>query len=80
MVDRTEAVDPEPVGSPGSEWVSLREVGFGAVDLVMLFSAPGDDTGAALSNPRERARGWGGGQVEVWSRGADTAVGISLAY
>lgn len=78
VVDRTEAVDPEPVGSPGSGWVSLREVGFGAVDLMMLFSAPGDDTGAALSDPRERARGWGGGQVEVWSHESDSAVGISL--
>jgi hypothetical protein len=78
VLDRTEAIDPEPTGSPGSGWESLRQVGFGAVDLLMLFSAPGDDTGAALSDPRERARGWGGGQVEVWSRGSDTAVGISL--
>ena len=65
VVDRIEAFDPQPVGSPGSGWESLRQVGFGAVDLLMLFSAPGD--GAALSDPRERARGWGGGQVEVWS-------------
>jgi hypothetical protein len=77
--DRIEAIDPDPVGSPGGNWESLREVGFGAVDLLMLFSAPGDDTGSALSDPRERARAWGGGQAEVWSRGNDTAVGISLA-
>jgi hypothetical protein len=76
--NRIEAVDPDPVGSPGGNWESLREVGFGAVDLLMLFSAPGDDTGAALSDPRERARAWGGGRAEVWSRGNDTAVGISL--
>jgi hypothetical protein len=78
-VDRIEAVNPDPVGSPGGNWESLREVGFGAVDLLMLFSAPGDDTGSALSDPRERARAWGGGQAEVWSRGTDTAVGISMA-
>lgn len=78
VLDRTEAVGPDPLGSPGTGWESLRQVGFGAVDLLMLFSAPGDDQGAALTDPRERARGWGGGQAEVWSRGSDTAVGISL--
>jgi hypothetical protein len=79
LLDRTEAVEPDPVGSPGDTWQSLREVGFGAVDLLMLFSAPGGDTGLALSDPRERARAWGGGRAEVWSGGNDTAVGISLA-
>jgi len=78
IVDRVEAVDPEPPGSPGRGWESLRQVGFGAVDLLMLFSAPGGDPGANLSQPRERARAWAGGQAEVWSRGEDTAVGISL--
>lgn len=79
LLERMEAVDPVPVGSPGDTWESLREVGFGAVDLLMLFSAPGDDTGSGLTDPRERARAWGGGQAEVWSRGNETAVGISLA-
>ncbi len=74
----TDAVEPQPIGSPGSDWESLRKVGFGAFDLMTLFSAPGDDVAAALDDPRERARGWGGGQVEVWSRGSDTAVGLSL--
>ena len=76
---RVEAVDPDPVGSPGGNWESLREAGFGAVDLLILFSAPGDDARSALSDPRERARAWGGGQAEVWARGDDSAVGISLA-
>ena len=78
VVDRIEAIDPEPLGSPGRGWDSVRQVGFGAVDLLMLFSAPGDDVEAALSEPRERARSWGGGGAQVWSRGEDTAVGISL--
>jgi hypothetical protein len=78
VLERTDALDPEPLGSPGTGWESLRRVGFGAVDLLMLFSAPGDDIGVALSDPRERARGWGGGQAEVWSRGSDTAVGITM--
>ena len=78
LLDRIEAAEPVPVGSPGGNWERLREVGFGAFDLLMLFSAPGDDTGSALSDPRERARAWSGGQAQVWSRGNDTAVGISL--
>ena len=77
-IDRIEAIDPEPLGSPGPGWASLRQVGFGAVDLLMLFSAPGDDVEAALSEPRERARAWGGGRAEVWSLGEESAVGISL--
>lgn len=76
--DRTEAIDPSAPGSPGSGWQSLRQVGFGAVDLLMLFSAPGDNPGNALSDPRERARAWGGGEAAAWSREGDTAVGISL--
>ena len=78
ILDRVEALDPQPVGSPIGDWETLRQVGFGAIDLLMLFSAPGDDPGASLSDPRERARAWAGGQAAVWSRGEDTAVGISL--
>ena len=78
VIDRIEAIDPEPLGSPGSGWDSVRQVGFGAVDLLMLFSAPGDGVEAALSEPRERARAWGGGRAEVWSRGGESAVGLSL--
>jgi hypothetical protein len=78
LTERTAAADPGEPGNPGSDWVSLRGVGFGAVDLLMLFSAPGDDPQRPLSDPRERARGWAGGRAEVWSRGAETSVGINL--
>ena len=78
ILDRVEAEAPGSVGNPGVGWEQLRQAGFGAFDLVMLFSAPGDDPGVSLSDPRERARAWAGGQVEVWSRGQDTVVGISL--
>ena len=78
MIDRVAAVDPGPVGDPGGDWEHLRQAGFGAVDLLMLFSAPGDHPGASLTDPRERARGWAGGRVDVWSRGEDTVAGIGL--
>ena len=76
--ERTAAIAPAPLASPGGNWDRLRQVGFGAVDLLMLFSAPGDNVDAALSAPRERARGWAGGEAVVWSRDGDTAVAIGL--
>ncbi|HJU51140.1 MAG TPA: hypothetical protein VJ815_02290 [Acidimicrobiia bacterium] len=73
-----QAQTPAPAGSPGEMWSELRTAGFGAVDLLNLFSAPGDDTSAALDNVRERVRSWGGGTATVWARGADTAVLLNL--
>jgi hypothetical protein len=70
--------DPAAAGQPGDGWTELRTVGFGAVDLLHLFSAPGDDPGAALSDVRGRVRGWGGGTATVWTRGEDTAVLLNL--
>ena len=78
VLERVEAETPGPLGNPGGGWEQLRQAGFGAFDLMMLFSAPGDDPEASLTDPRERARGWAGGRAEVWSRGHDTVVGISL--
>ena len=78
LVERVEAADPGPLEDPGAGWDPVRVTGFGAVDLLMLFSAPGDDPTAALNDPRERARAWAGGLVGVWSRDADTVAGISL--
>lgn len=69
---------PEPAGAPGDGWSELRTVGFGAVDLLNLFSAPGDDPGAALSDVRERVRSWGGGTATVWARGEESAVLLNL--
>jgi hypothetical protein len=69
---------PSPAGTPGPGWSELRTVGFGAVDLLNLFSAPGDDTGAALTDVRERVRSWGGGTATVWTRTTETAVLLNL--
>lgn len=70
--------DPDPPGLPGSGWELLREANFGAADLLVIFSAPGDDVGVALSDPRERARAWAGGRATVWTKGAESAVGVTL--
>jgi hypothetical protein len=71
-------LDPDAVGGPGSGWEQLRSTGFGAEDLLFLWSAPGDDTSSSLSDPRQRSAAWAGGEVTLWARGADTAVGIGL--
>ncbi|HEY7583559.1 MAG TPA: hypothetical protein VIB78_08075 [Acidimicrobiia bacterium] len=73
-----EPQNPGVAGSPGEGWSELRTAGFGAVDLLNLFSAPGDDTSAALDDVRERVRSWGGGSATVWARGSDTAVLLNL--
>jgi hypothetical protein len=51
---------------------------FGAANLLWLFEAPGGDTGAVLTDARERVASWGGGEVHVWSREEDTALGLVL--
>lgn len=73
------AVAAGELGSPGGGWSQARTDSFGAADLLWLFSAPSDDTGAALDAPLERAAGWAGGRVELWANGDDSAVGIALA-
>lgn len=74
----TAPVDPDPNGAPGTGWEMLREVSFGAADLLNLFSAPGDSPEAALSDPRARVDAWGGGKATVWIQGELTAVGLAL--
>ncbi len=76
--------DPAAGGDPGDGWTILDSIGsqgsigFGAIDLLNLFSAPGDDTGAALDSPRDRVQAWGGGQARVWSKGEQSAVLLSF--
>ena len=69
---------PPSAGTPGEGWAELRTVGFGAIDLLNLFSAPGDNTEAALDDVRERVRAWAGGSATVWTRDDDSAVLLNL--
>jgi hypothetical protein len=75
-----EPIEPATPASPGTPrgFESLGSTTFGAAPLLWLFEAPGGDVDRALSEPAERAAAWGGGEVEVWERGADTAVGMTL--
>ncbi|HJU80882.1 MAG TPA: hypothetical protein VJ796_03945 [Acidimicrobiia bacterium] len=76
--DGWEPETPAAAGGPGAGWSELGTAGFGAVDLLNLFSAPSDDTSAGLDDVRERVRSWGGGTATVWARDSDTAILLNL--
>jgi hypothetical protein len=69
------APDPQP---PGGGWKLVEEQAFGAANLLWLFEAPGGVRGRGLSDARERAAAWAGGELRVFSRGAATVLGLSL--
>ena len=71
----SDAPDPQP---PGRGWKLLEKQAFGAANLVWLFEAPGGDTDRELSDARERAEAWGGGELRVFGQGGKTAVGLTL--
>lgn len=73
-----QAVFPRGPGRPGEGWrrATVHEVG--AATLLWLFEAPGDDRSRALEDPRAAAGEWAGGQMHLWTRGPDTALGLSL--
>jgi hypothetical protein len=73
------AVDPRDPSSPGQAWHAAGTGQLGAANLLWLFSAPGDDPGRALSDPMARSSAWAGGEVRLWTRGPETALGIALA-
>lgn len=73
-----QAATPAELSGPGAPWAHARTDTFGAAELLWLFSAPGDDTGAALDDARGRAAAWAGGTVDVWTDGDATAVGLAL--
>jgi hypothetical protein len=70
-----DAPDPEP---PGRGWKLIEEQSFGAASLLWLFEAPGGDTNRELSDARERAEAWAGGELRVFGRGGKTAVRLTL--
>ena len=65
--------------TPPGGWTPAFSGTFGAANLMWLFEAPGGDESLALSDPRRRVATWAGGEVHVWSRGADSAVALRVA-
>ena len=70
--------DPRDPSSPPGPWRQAGTHEIGAANLLWLFSAPGGDEGRAIETPRAAAGAWGGGELQLWTSGTDTALGISL--
>jgi hypothetical protein len=74
---REQAVDV-PDARPAPGWRLLDVQGFGAANLLWLFEAPGGETRRKLSDARERAAAWAGGELRVFGRRGKTAVAVML--
>ncbi|MGH2683672.1 MAG: hypothetical protein ACRDIX_10610 [Actinomycetota bacterium] len=73
-----EAVDPRDPGGLPAPWRRSEVSAFGAADLLFLFEAPGGDPAEALEGPLDLAAGWAGGEMHLWRRGEDSALGVAL--
>ena len=75
---REGAVDVPDAQPPGPGWRLIDEQAFGAASLLWLFQAPGRDTDRELSNARDRAAAWAGGELRVYGRRSRTAARLTL--
>lgn len=75
---REGAVDPRDPGALGGAWKRVQTDTIGAVELLWLFQAPGDDPQGAIADPLAAAEAWAGGELHLWTDGPATAVGIAL--
>lgn len=76
--NREQPADAPAPPAAGTGWTRARQVSLGAADLWFLFSAPGDQPGRALSQPKERAGRWAGGEVAQFDR-ADGAHAVAVS-
>jgi hypothetical protein len=74
-----EPVDPrDPAPLPGP-WRRDAAMELGAAPLLWLLQAPGGEESRGVADARAAAESWAGGELHLWTRGSDSAVGISLA-
>lgn len=73
-----EPVKAELPPKPAPGWTSVSHRELGAAELEWLFHAPGGDPLASLPDPRRLVFGWAGGELELWRRGDERALAISL--
>ena len=73
-------VTPRRVGGPGGGWSRAEKTrgAFGAADLLALFEAPKNLPARAVDEPLERAAAWAGGRLDLWIRGRESALAITL--
>jgi hypothetical protein len=72
-----EAEDPRDPRVP-SGWKEAPLHDLGALDLLLLFEAPGAYKNRSMTEPFIRASAWNGGEVHVYRRGPRTAMAVDL--
>ncbi|MGH2828563.1 MAG: hypothetical protein ACRDKF_16500 [Actinomycetota bacterium] len=75
---KAEPVDPRDPGTLSEPWSRELSGSIGAAELKWLFEAPGGDTSKALADPLKAVAAWAGGDVDLWTDGDQSALGISL--
>ena len=70
--------DPRPGSDPAPAWQPAQSRQFGAAQLMWLFQAPGDEPSRAVLDFETLAGEWAGGEVNLWTRGTDSAVALLL--
>ncbi len=74
FLDRDEPVVTKVETRPGAGWEKSATYAVGEFDLREVLRPLGDSTAETA------ARGWDGGEVRSWTRGADTMVAAVLAF
>lgn len=69
-------VDPGDPGTLGGPWHRAATEEFGAANLLWLLRA--SEGQSPTADPMDAASAWAGGEVELWTRGADSAVSLAL--
>jgi hypothetical protein len=70
-----EPVDPPDPDTLAGPWHRAATEEFGAANLLWLLRAA---EGHSSTDPMDAASAWAGGQIELWTRGADSAVALAL--
>jgi len=76
---KAEPVDPGDPGTLSEPWSKELAGSFGAAELKWLFEAPGGDTSKSLADPLKAVEAWAGGEIDLWTNGDQSALGISIA-
>ena len=76
---KAEPVDVTGAAELDDSWTKREAASFGAAELKWLFEAPGGDPRKSLDDPLGAVAAWGGGAIELWTKGEDSAVSVALA-
>ena len=75
---RERPVSPRRQSRPDDGWRLRHRTTIGAANLMWLFQAPGGEPAKAIGRERQRARAWDGGEVALFTKDGEAAVGMAL--